>query len=116
MHDTVKDQLVAEWVFILEIIILIIIIISWYYGEKKEINKHKKIIQIMLVLQTIFITYMINSLINTDFGSRYIMHAVLGMIIYIYVIYTYLAMAKILPKALRVPAKYRKAQMKSAGI
>ena len=112
MHDTAQQVFFADVAYWVELFLLILLFVSYYFASEREFKLHKQIIKFMVIVQTILVVYMMNSLLFTSYGKNFIWHALTGAISYIAIIYTYLLMTGRIPyKQLRVPKKYRRALM-----
>ena len=67
----------------------------------------------MVLLQTILVIYMVNSLLFTSYGHNFILHAIVGTVVYSLILYTFLLMeGKITIKLFILPERYQKTLMR----
>ena len=112
MHVTAQQVFFSDVAYWVELFLLILLFASYYFASEREFKVHKQIIKFMVIVQTILVLYMMNSLLFTSYGKNFIWHAIVGAVSYLAIIYTYLLMTGKIPyKQLRVPKKYRRALM-----
>ena len=117
MHDTPQEVLLGEIGYVSEIIMMILLFLSFYFASEKKFKVHQNIMRIMIVIQTILVAYMVNSLLFTSYGKNFILHAIVGTIVYAIILYTFLLMEKKIPyERLILPKKYQKNLMRVAMI
>ena len=113
MHDNPQQVFFANICYGLELLLMILLFLSFYYASEKKFKTHQKIIKIMIIIQTILVIYMVNSLLFTSYGKNFIPHAVVGTVVIGLIYYTYFLMqGKITIKLFVLPEKYRKYLMR----
>ena len=117
MHDNLIWQYLAEVNFILEIIMLCLLAVNYYFAISKDFKNHRLIVRYMVLGQTILSGSMLFSLLfQTEYGPKYLPHAIFGTIIYSLIVYTFLLMEKKLPEFLRLPKKHHKVLMQLTNV
>lgn len=117
MHDTALQLMVAQLNYIAAVILFLLLFASYYFTQEKKYDYHQKMIRYMVLVQTIITINMILSFFFTYYGSNFIIHAIMGTLIYLLIIYTFLYMERRLPKSLMIPKKHSKLLMRvTAGL
>ena len=70
----------------------------------------------MVLTQTIVTTYMIYSFFFTYYGSNFTLHALMGLSVYVLILYTFLLMEKSLPKKIMIPSTYKPLLMRVTSV
>ena len=113
MHDTAQEVLLGEIGYITELLLMMLLFASYYFASEKKFDIHQKIMRVMVLLQTILVIYMVNSLLFTSYGHNFILHAIVGTVVYSLILYTFLLMeGKITIKLFILPERYQKTLMR----
>ena len=113
MHDTAQEVFLGEIGYVTELLLMMLLFASYYFASEKKFDIHQKIMRVMVLLQTILVIYMVNSLLFTSYGHNFILHAVVGTAVYSLIVYTFLLMeGKITIRLFILPEKYRKNLMR----
>ena len=112
MHDTATQLLLAETTYGLEVVLFLLLFASYYFTQEKKFVDHQKIMRWMVLIQSIVNINMLYSFFFTSYGSNFVIHAIIGTIVYLIIIYTFLVMEKKLPSFLMIPKQYRKPLMR----
>lgn len=114
MHDTAQQVYFADVAFYIEMFLLLLLFASFYFASERKFKIHRKIIEFMVLVQTFLVFYMMNSLLFTSYGKNFLFwHALVGVITYILIMYTFLLMENKIPyKQLQVSKKYQKTLMR----
>lgn len=116
MHDTALELMIAELNYISAVILFLLLFASYYFTQEKKFDYHQKMIRYMVLVQTIITSTMIMSFLFTDYGSNFIIHASVGIIVYLMIVYTFLLMEKRLPEKLMIPKQHRKMLMRITAV
>ena len=112
MHDTPTEEFIGSIGYTIGLLLFILLFVSLYFALEKDYKNHQRLIRIMYVLQTVFIGWMLFSLIFTFYGKNYTTHAYLGSITYLIITYTFLLMEGKIPKDFQIPEEYQKLLMR----
>ena len=113
MHDTAQEVYFANVAFYIEILLMLLLFVSFYFASEKNFKVHRRINELMVLIQTFLVFYMMNSFLFTSYGKNFIIHVIIGSFTYIMIIYTILLMEGKIPyKQLQVPQRYRKNLMR----
>ena len=116
MHDTFFQLLFAQIIYLTEIILFLMLFVSYYFATEKNFDFHRKIVQYMVLIQTILTAYMFYSFFFTYYGSNFILHAFMGLTVYVLILYTFLLMEHRLPKSITIPNSYRSLLMRVTSV
>lgn len=111
MHDTPTEGFIGSLGYASGIILFILLFVAFYYASEKNFKMHRLVIRIMYFYQTLFILWMIFSLVFTNYGKHYALHAFFGSLAYILITYTILLMEGKIPKDFQIPKRYQKLLM-----
>jgi len=116
MHDTPTEEMFGTMGYFLGIILFLLLFVSLYFALEKDYKNHKRVIRLMFVLQTVFILWMIFSLVFTYYGKNYTTHAFVGAAAYLLIAYTFMLMEGRIPEEFRIPRKYNTLLMEIAFV
>ena len=111
MHDSAQQLLLAEVTYIIDVILFLLLFASYYLASEKKFDEHQKVVRYMVLFQTILIFNMLYSYFFSYYGSNFTLHALLGTLIYLMILYTFFLMENKLPSKLRIPKKNQKGLM-----
>ena len=116
MHNTALELMIAQINYIAAVILFLLLFASYYFTQEKKFDYHQKMVRYMVLVQTIITFNMLLSFFFTYYGSNFIIHAIMGTVIYLLIVYTFLYMEKRLPKSLMIPKKYSKLLMRVTAV
>lgn len=111
MHDTPTEGLIGSLGYISGIILFLLLFVAFYFASERNIKMHRLVIRIMYFYQIAFIVWMIFSLLFTNYGKNYALHAFFGSIAFALITYTFLLMEGKIPKDFQIPRRYRRLLM-----
>lgn len=116
MHDTFLELFFAQIVYIFEVILFFLLFASYYFAIEKKFTYHRKIVRYMVLVQTIVTLYMMYSFFFTYYGSNFILHAAMGIFVYLLILYTFLLMEERIPQNLMIPSQHRQMLMRITSV
>ena len=116
MHDTPLQLMLAEVTYIADVILFVLLFASYYLTQIKRFADHQKVMRWMVLIQSIVIINMIYSFFFSYYGSNFIIHAMMGTVIYLIILYTFFYMENKIPKALMIPKKHSSLLMRVTAV
>ena len=107
MHDTATQLILAEITYFVEICLFLFLFVSYYLASEKQHILHHKVVTYMIIIQTVLNANMVFSFLFTSYGRNFIIHAIIGTLIYLEIVYTYLLMNGKIPTKFSVPKKHQ---------
>lgn len=116
MHDTFLQLLFAQIIYLSEIFLFLMLFASYYFATEKKFDLHQKIVRYMVLTQTIVTTYMFYSFFFTYYGSNFTLHALMGLTVYVLILYTFFLMEHRLPESITIPNSYKPLLMRITSV